>query len=1101
MTDLASLALRIDSTEVASGAASLDKLTAAGTRAEGAVDRLGDSTAQAGRQIRTGSQAAADFAASAQRQAEQIRRFGSASLDMGKNTGLAAHHVQNLAFQFQDVAQGLLTGQRPLTVFLQQGAQIGGIMQQASLGVGGLTRALLGMAGAAAAAVLTNPVLLALAAAAGTAYGAFKLFQSSIDDSGVLTDYANSLGLTAKEMKELENVTVTAGDVFKGLWKTIDDGLGLSTVFSSIKEWAVDAFTTWLDFNKTLWSSVYGLAVGSFEAVKNVWNRFPAIMGDLFAQAANKAIDGMNWMIEKAIAGINTLASRANALIGQDIFGQLGEFRIDNIANPNQGMAARTIADNMAAVAARTREARGAMDSFTDSLGKNVIAAAKTRISAQAAEILADRTEKAAKAAKEAADRHREFEQAMAGVLREIRQAQSEFEALQDKYDPLTASARRYREELDKISRAVGNKLLSDADAEVWKRKALIDSVANDIDSLSKEAAAEMGFGLKNAAKNAKEELLDGVRGIVNALDQLGDAGRTLADIGAVLEGFAGGDFSGARGPLGGLFALIGKAGGKDTFKPLTDKLDDIFGGENGQFAKTMKDLLGGAGIGLASGMIANGGQNSALGSSIGGALGQTLGKELLGPMMGKLGGAIAGPLGSIAGGIIGGAIGGAFKKTKWGRVDLTAGGYDVAGNSGKAKANAVTAGDSFTEGLAGIAEQFGGTVGDFGRISLGQRHGDWRVNAGGTSLKIKKGAVEFDEDAEGAVAYAMKLAIERGAIQGIRNSTNALLRAGSDIQVQLQKALQFEGVFSDLKARLDPTGAALDDLTKRFDGLRTIFKEAGATTAEYAQLEQLLALQRKDILDQAAAEALDKLNERRALEVRLLEAQGNATAAAALARQIELSQTKDELKDLMRRVHAAEVAAEAQEKAAAALEEVRSRFRAFTDDLIAFRDELSGASSGTLTYRQAMVKLMTTGGLAAAGDETALGSLSGIGRDFLSLAKDRASSAAQYARDIAMVREYVDKAIAVSQGVSGITSATVGGVGAIAAPSLVSAGQTNADLLAEVKAMRSELKALMLQEVSNSGGIKRVLDRADGGDYLRIGNDSDTPVYTEAAP
>jgi hypothetical protein len=158
------------------------------------------------------------------------------------------------------------------------------------------------------------------------------------------------------------------------------------------------------------------------------------------------------------------------------------------------------------------------------------------------------------------------------------------------------------------------------------------------------------------------------------------------------------------------------------------------------------------------------------------------------------------------------------------------------------------------------IAEALGGSVGAFGNITVGQRHGDWRVNATGTSLKIKKGATEFDDDAEGAIAYAIQIAIQRGAINGIRASTQKLLQASGDLQTKLSKALSFEGVFDELEQRLNPTGYALEKLSKEFDSLRKIFDEAGATAEEYAKLEQLFALKRQDAMEDASSALKDFL-------------------------------------------------------------------------------------------------------------------------------------------------------------------------------------------------------------------------------------------------
>lgn len=85
------------------------------------------------------------------------------------------------------------------------------------------------------------------------------------------------------------------------------------------------------------------------------------------------------------------------------------------------------------------------------------------------------------------------------------------------------------------------------------------------------------------------------------------------------------------------------------------------------------------------------------------------------------------------------------------------------------------------------------------------------------------------------------------------------LTKAGGDIEKQLAKAVKFQSVFDDLKQRTDPVGFAMQQLGREAEALKKIFAEAGAGAAEYAQLEQLLALKRADAAKDAggAAKAL----------------------------------------------------------------------------------------------------------------------------------------------------------------------------------------------------------------------------------------------------
>lgn len=225
----------------------------------------------------------------------------------------------------------------------------------------------------------------------------------------------------------------------------------------------------------------------------------------------------------------------------------------------------------------------------------------------------------------------------------------------------------------------------------------------------------------------------------------------------------------------------------------------------------------------------------STTGSQIGGALGQIVG----------------GPIGSIIGSTIGGLIGKLFHKAKWGNAVVSNSGITGSSNQSEAGSAAGKAGDSVGQAISKIVETLGGKVGQY-LVSIGVTDGKWRYSTTGRTgeLKSKYSDVhltgEGEEGYKAAVAGAIADAIADGAIQGIRETTQRILRmGGSDIDAALQKAVDFESVFKALKKWKDPVGAALDELDVQFNKLKTIFDEAGASTAEYAQLEELYGLER----------------------------------------------------------------------------------------------------------------------------------------------------------------------------------------------------------------------------------------------------------------
>lgn len=169
---------------------------------------------------------------------------------------------------------------------------------------------------------------------------------------------------------------------------------------------------------------------------------------------------------------------------------------------------------------------------------------------------------------------------------------------------------------------------------------------------------------------------------------------------------------------------------------------------------------------------------------------------------------------------------------------------------------------------------------------------------------------------------------------------------------------------------------------------------------------------------DTQAQAASDLARKRADMEIALLGLQGNAAAASARQRAAELAAMDESLRPLQQQIYLAQdvadalkVLTDAYNREKDALTATKTKFEGFSTSLKAFRDGLYAAESGVASYRALQVKLMSTGALAAAGDETALGALEGVGKDFLEAARNRAGSLAQYQRDVAMVARYATDA------------------------------------------------------------------------------------------
>jgi hypothetical protein len=245
-------------------------------------------------------------------------------------------------------------------------------------------------------------------------------------------------------------------------------------------------------------------------------------------------------------------------------------------------------------------------------------------------------------------------------------------------------------------------------------------------------------------------------------------------------------------------------------------------------------------------------------GSKVGGYLGAAAGEAIGGPA----GAAIGQVLGSLVGSLFGGVTARAFTQ-----LSVDAYGTAIAGaqrsRGDKAKENLGSSSQeasAFTTALGSLASTFGaslkassqlGEIGVYnGQFGFHRQFGD-----GGGDVQTFATAAE-------AVAAAIKNAINVGAVEGLREGTKRLLTAAGEFSAQTNKAQKFEAVFTDLKAATDPVGSAIDTVNRKFNDLRRIFDEAGASTSDYASLQQLYDLQRADALKAAESKTVSVLKD-----------------------------------------------------------------------------------------------------------------------------------------------------------------------------------------------------------------------------------------------
>lgn len=271
---------------------------------------------------------------------------------------------------------------------------------------------------------------------------------------------------------------------------------------------------------------------------------------------------------------------------------------------------------------------------------------------------------------------------------------------------------------------------------------------------------------------------------------------------------------------------------GKTTF---FSKLGDAVG-KGFQGAATGK-MVGGL-------MSAIGIKTSQTGAQIGGAIGSFL------PI----------PGGSIIGSIAGGLLGGLFMKTKRGSSAVTVNQYGEAGagtavgnDKGYMKAATGLAG-AVADQLNTIADTLGGSLGSFG-VSIGQRKKDFVVDPTGANRTKGPGVMKFKDEAE-AIEFALRDALADGAIKGISEASQRILKSGQDLQRALNKALVIESIPKRLMQLTDPVRYAVTELNREFSDMINYLKEGGATAAQFAEAQKLYDLERAKAIEQASQQA-----------------------------------------------------------------------------------------------------------------------------------------------------------------------------------------------------------------------------------------------------
>jgi|AntAceMinimDraft_1070359.scaffolds.fasta_scaffold21227_2 hypothetical protein len=156
------------------------------------------------------------------------------------------------------------------------------------------------------------------------------------------TRLASGAGGFGEAMRLLKDVAVEVWDRIK--MGASAAGARATAMFFDLKSDAATGMAGAIESVVAFGNATANTFEGALLAVREIWSRLPAVIGDLVYAAANRMLDGIEAMLNGAIARIDAFTGKirdALAAVGiETTFGEIGEMSLGDIANPFAGASA-----------------------------------------------------------------------------------------------------------------------------------------------------------------------------------------------------------------------------------------------------------------------------------------------------------------------------------------------------------------------------------------------------------------------------------------------------------------------------------------------------------------------------------------------------------------------------------------------------------------------------------------------------------------------------------------------------------------------------------------------------------------------------------------
>lgn len=321
-----------------------------------------------------------------------VNALGGAMRGTGHQTANVIAQVNDLGVQFAMAAQSGDPLKMVMMALIQQGSQlsyVAGTMENGWRGVFGIVGKLL---------LRFAPLIAAI----GVVVGIFKTMQAEFNRTNdSIQPFVDSLGLTKDELKELGDTSITLTDTLLGFYDTFMQMTGLNSVVEGVTSFLSEAWDKSLSFIRLAFVGFYGLVVGGMRGIAETIVKLPQVTAATAKAIANSAISAIEWLLNKAIDGINNLTGGVRSLLasaGIEI-GEIGRVSFGRFAMSGEDAANTLSAVMNRQVTGAILEADATLTQFQRNWSKASDQRRRDRLKEKADAIIADRPEEKAKKA------------------------------------------------------------------------------------------------------------------------------------------------------------------------------------------------------------------------------------------------------------------------------------------------------------------------------------------------------------------------------------------------------------------------------------------------------------------------------------------------------------------------------------------------------------------------------------------------------------------------------------------------------------------------------------------------------------------------------